>query len=343
MGWISKVLDAAKAVAPAAPAKPGILQLVKADLANACKSAPGVVDQLVRFVMTGEGAESLDTVGQRIDSAFVRSCARSNCQSPQPRSPTRREFFLRCAGQDIDLTIRYLRVLHLALYTGRYRGERTDIIQFQPFVRQMLDIAVTHSFIMEKGQPASDLPADGMNRDTLNAIAKALGGDEQDVLAVLILNSYALLLLKETFPVLGQFGAATGLAADLVERPALVRAALETLPYLGDQIHRALSHLKLREVPEYAAYVADRLAAPDKGLRKAVQQDFGFLSADLRERLLIERLSHPEQRLREAVVALLIGTHTPAAEAALTARLEVEKAGAVRRLIETHFAVRAMQ
>lgn len=342
MNWFSKLLGGGKAADSTGAVGSELKRLVEADMALSSKTHADVPGHLARFILTGAGEDTLDAVGKKIDAGFGRLVGRVGDSAAPPSVHARNLFFFRSAGQDLDLTIRYLRVLHLALYGNGYRGYASSPVEKRPYVQQVLVLAIDTATVTDKTITDEEIPADGMTRATLLAIARAIGGTEDDLLMAMLLKINLLLDATDAWPLAKRLGVASEFGTDFVERPAAIRAQLEQLPYYGTQLLRVLSRLNLKGHPDYVGYFAERLSTSDKHLRKQVAADFSALPAEVRQRLMIERLTSSDARVREDAAAWLTGLGTPEADAALKARLEDERAGAVRRLIETHFAGRAM-
>lgn len=343
MSWISKLLGGRPDAAPEEAADKDLRIMLEVDFALASKTHADVAPQLVRYILTGAGAETLEALRPKIDSDFRRLCASYGTIETPPAMLPRGLFFFRNAGRDIDLTVRYLRVLHLCSYANSSRLSHGTWAQQQSFARQMLILAFNTSQVANKTVPDEEMPPVGMTRATVFAIARAVGASDADMTAVMTFYAVSLITPRVDYPLFKRRADAIGFADDFLNRPNEIRTALDEMHYMGATIVQVLDKLGAKDHPIYTAYIADHLFAKDKNERGQATSNLRSLPVETRERLLIERLGASDAKLREDVATLLIGSGLPGADAALKARLEVERAGAVRRLIEAHFAGQAMQ
>jgi hypothetical protein len=341
MSWFAKlfgggVKDATSDLTP-------VQQTIQADLAMASKTKPEVAQRLIAYVLHGADETGIAAVARQTDSSFARRAIAYGDISKPAEVTARNLFLYRSAGEDLALTIRYVQVLYLAAMAHIGRSDWSDRLKQQSPAVQMLYLALQNSLVTDKTIPDEPLPPAGMTRATALRLAQALGATEDDLLRTMILTSAPLLSPTEAWPLAKRLAAAMELERDYRERTETVFAHYAALGYSGGDISQTIAKLGLKEHPVYIAYLGSRLVEGDKDQRKLARSALSSLPVEVREVLVAERLDHPDPKLREEFAIYLAGLGSPTADATLQARLGVEKASSVRRVIEAHFAGRAMQ
>jgi hypothetical protein len=343
MGWFSKLFGGGTSARDDASGLTAAQRIIAADLAHSAKPGTDVAERLLRFVYTGEGEADLPVLAKQMDRAFTRRASHA-AGSAQAAAVTGRALFLyRNAGVDVGLTLRYLRVLHQGAVAHAAFGDYTPAFRAQSPAVQTLYLALQNAMVTDKTIPDEPLPPEGLSRTTALILARQLRATEDDLLRAMVLMGGQLLWPVETFPLAVRLAREMGLERDYRDRTAQVFAQHAALGHSGADISQTVSKLGLKDHPVYLAYMGDGLVVSDRTRRKAAERALSFLAVETRERLVIDRLDHPDAAVREDLATWLAGLGTPAAEAALEARLKVEKSGGVRRVIEAHFAGRAMQ
>lgn len=343
MGWLSRLLGSGNDDVGGQQNLSPAHRVIAADLALASKTKPEVGEGLLRYVLTGEGEAGVEALAKQTDQSFAKWGYQVQVIH-KPAEVTGRNLFLyRSAGEDIALTVRYLRALHLAAVAHAGRNDWNDAFRSYPLAQRQIYFALQNTLITDKTIPDEEMPPQGMTRDTALAIARAFGGTEGDLLRAMLMMQHMLLSPTEAWPVTQRFAAAMGLKRDIGERPEEICAHLKALNYQGSTAVAMMRAIEQMDHPNYTAFIGDELVVGDKDIRKRAQGTLASLPVATRERLVIERLDHSDPKVREELATWLAGLGSPGAEAALKARLEVEKAGAVRRVIEAYFAGKSMQ
>ena len=342
MSWISRLLGGGAGRAgkdeDLAPAH----RVIVADLSLASKAKPEVGEGLLRYVLTGEGEAGIEALAKQTDLSFARWGYQVQVMH-KPAEVTGRNLFLyRSAGEDIALTVRYLRVLHLAAVAHAGRNDWSNEFRSYPLAQRQIYFALQNTLVTDKTIPDEEMPPQGMTRDTALAIARAFGGTEGDLLRAMLMMQYVLLSPTEAWPVTKRFAAAMGLKRDIGERSEEICAHFRAMNYQGSTAVSMMRVIEQMDHPTYTTFIGDELVDGDKDIRKRARGTLASLSVATRERLVIERFGHNDPKVREELATWLVGLGSPGAEAALQARLEVEKAGAVRRVIEAYFTGKSM-
>jgi hypothetical protein len=343
MGWFSKLFGGQTDARGDGFGLTATQRSIAADLAHAARPGTDVAERLLRYVYTGEGEADLPALAKQMDRAFPRLANHAKDSTKAAAVTGRALFFYRNAGVDVGLTLRYLRVLHLGATAHPGLNDYSPVFKAQTPAVQMLFLALQNAMVTDKAVPDEPLPPEGLTRSTLLILARQLRASEDDLLRAMVLMGGPLLWPVETFPLAVRLAREMGLERDYRDRTAQVLAHHAALGHSGGDISQTVGKLGLKDHPVYLSYMGDSLTVSDRAKRKAAEKALSFLAVDTRERLVIERLDHPDAAVREDLATWLAGLGTPGAEAALDARLKVEKSGGVRRVIEAHFAGRAMQ
>jgi Domain of unknown function (DUF4132) len=328
-----------RAYQPAPPpirfGRQGLRALVEADLCRFNAAFHGLGDAAAQYVLVG-GAPG---VLERLEYAGVGKQFEAQGAPVSQQSVTMGRYFVLGMelGTNPDLCQRYAEVLTASLAMGYARPSDLPGV---PLALQDYVNNLRHGLGVLADKERADAFNTSVNADTLLDFARRLGATTADLLATLYndpqnrYSSYSVSQLRQK-----------------LDRKSLLIADPTALGPVSSRVGEAgrigllndLVALKLFTDEPGLGLVMDFAGNNLKTVREAAMKTVVTLDPAIREAEALKRLKSGDAKMREAMAGILVSLGTPTARTALEAHLPVERAAAVRAVIERTAGAEALR